>query len=154
MDPTCLMAWVWWRHTPKWPPGASELRVVVKNLTATLITIAKGIKVAQVVAANAVPQVEMAPRTLEKQLIWPGWVVQGKFSGHLHSVSWIPWHFLLGAWRLRQYWPSKIQDQNCWWWTLQRVILKDSPTHGGWGPGTCEGDVGSGCYSPESKPMV
>ena len=33
---------------------------------AILITIAKGVKVTQVVAANAVPQVEVAPRTLEK----------------------------------------------------------------------------------------
>ena len=33
---------------------------------ATLITITKGIKVTQVVAANAVPPVEVAPNTLEK----------------------------------------------------------------------------------------
>ena len=40
--------------------------VVVKNMTATPITIAKGIKVTQVVAANAVLQVEVALGTLEK----------------------------------------------------------------------------------------
>ena len=40
--------------------------VVVKNLTAILITITKGVKVAQIVAANAVPPVEVAPRTLEE----------------------------------------------------------------------------------------
>ena len=39
---------------------------MVKNLTVTPITIAKGIKVAQVVVANVVPQVEVAPGTLEK----------------------------------------------------------------------------------------
>ena len=33
---------------------------------AILITIVKGFKVTQVVAVNAVPQVEVAPRTLEK----------------------------------------------------------------------------------------
>ena len=40
--------------------------VMVKNLTAALITIAKGIKVTQVVAVNVVPQVEVVPGTLEK----------------------------------------------------------------------------------------
>ena len=39
---------------------------MVKNLTTTPITIAKGIKVVQVVATNVVPQVEVAPGTLEK----------------------------------------------------------------------------------------
>ena len=38
----------------------------MKNLAATPITIAKGIKVAQVVAANVVPQVEIAPETFGK----------------------------------------------------------------------------------------
>ena len=40
--------------------------VMVKKLTATLITIAKGIKVAKVEAANAVHLVEVVPTTLEK----------------------------------------------------------------------------------------
>ena len=39
---------------------------VLKNLTAILVTIAKGMNVTQVVAANAVPQVEVAPRPLEE----------------------------------------------------------------------------------------
>ena len=39
---------------------------MVKNLTATLITITKGIKVTQVVGANVVPQVEFVPGTMEK----------------------------------------------------------------------------------------
>ena len=39
--------------------------VVVKNLMAVLVTVTKGIKVTQVVAANAVPQAEVAPGTLE-----------------------------------------------------------------------------------------
>ena len=37
--------------------GSKQVAVVMKNLTATPITIAKGIKVAQVVAAYAVPKV-------------------------------------------------------------------------------------------------
>ena len=43
-----------------------QVAVIVKNLTATLITILKGIKVTQVAAPNAVPQVEVVPETLEK----------------------------------------------------------------------------------------
>ena len=39
--------------------------VVVKNLMAIPITIAKGIKITQVVAANAVPPVELAAGILE-----------------------------------------------------------------------------------------
>ena len=46
--------------------GSKLVAAVVKNLTATLIIIAKGIKVTQVVATNAVPQVEVAPGTFEK----------------------------------------------------------------------------------------
>ena len=38
----------------------------MKTLTAILITIAKGIKVTQVVAANAVPPVEVVSQTLEQ----------------------------------------------------------------------------------------
>ena len=39
--------------------------VVVKNLIAILITIVKGVKITQVVAANAMSPVELAPRSLE-----------------------------------------------------------------------------------------
>ena len=45
---------------------SKRVAVMVKNLTAAPITIAKGIKVAQVVAVNAVPQVGVGPGTLEK----------------------------------------------------------------------------------------
>ena len=44
--------------------GSKQVVVVVKNLTATSIT--KGVKVAQVVAVNAAPQVKVTPDTLEK----------------------------------------------------------------------------------------
>ena len=40
--------------------------VVVKNLMATSVTIAKCVKVTQVVAANVVPPVKVTPNTLEK----------------------------------------------------------------------------------------
>ena len=40
--------------------------MVVKNLMAALITIAKGIKVTQVVVANVIPPVEVTPGMLEK----------------------------------------------------------------------------------------
>ena len=151
---------------------------VVKKLTAILITITKGVKIIKVVAANAVPQVEVVPGTLEEldevqgvqqakmlvdqrkdmlfqQLeIWPRRVDQGKSSGCPCPVSWIPWHFLLGTWWVKLYQPNKTWNQSCWWWNYQRVVLKNSPTHGGWGLGTHEGDVRSGCYTPQPKPMV
>ena len=40
--------------------------VVVKNLTAASITIAKDVKVTQVVAVNAVPLVELTSKTMRK----------------------------------------------------------------------------------------
>ena len=43
-----------------------KVAVVVKNLTATLITLTKGVKVTQVVAANVAPPVEVVPGTLEQ----------------------------------------------------------------------------------------
>ena len=46
--------------------GSKSVPVMVKSLTAALITSAKGVKVTQVVATNAVPQVEVALGTLEK----------------------------------------------------------------------------------------
>ena len=45
--------------------GSKQVAVVVRNFTAILITIVKGIKVAKVVVANVVPPVELMPRTLE-----------------------------------------------------------------------------------------
>ena len=46
--------------------GSKWVMVVVKNLMAVLITIAKAIKVTQVVAANVMSPVELAPRNLEE----------------------------------------------------------------------------------------
>ena len=45
--------------------GSKQVTVVVKILMAILITIAKDIKVTQVVAVNVVPPVEVTPRTQE-----------------------------------------------------------------------------------------
>ena len=46
--------------------GRKRVAAVIKNLTAVVITITKGIKITQVVAANALPPVEVAPRALEE----------------------------------------------------------------------------------------
>ena len=50
----------------KMTTGSKPVAVMVKNLTAVLITIPKDVKVTCVVVANAVPQVEVAWGTLEK----------------------------------------------------------------------------------------
>ena len=96
--------------------------VVVKNLTATPITITKGVKIAQVIAANAIPQVGIAPGTLKKLdeiqgiqrtrdvswakkgstlpaagPVWPGWVVCQELSYLQCPTGWIPWHLFLGT---------------------------------------------------------
>ena len=46
--------------------GSRQVTIVIKNQTAALIIIGKGIKVTQVVAANWVPPVKVMPGTLEK----------------------------------------------------------------------------------------
>ena len=46
--------------------GSNQVAVVVKNLTNTPITIAKGVKIAQLIAANAIPQVGVSAEMLEK----------------------------------------------------------------------------------------
>ena len=47
--------------------GSKQVAVVVKNVTAILMTtIAKDVKVAQVMAVNVVPSLELAPGTLEE----------------------------------------------------------------------------------------
>ena len=43
-----------------------QVVVTVKNLTVTSITITKGVKITQGIAANAIPQVGFSPGTLEK----------------------------------------------------------------------------------------
>ena len=51
---------------PEMATGSKQVAVMVKNLTATLITITKGVKITQVVAANAKPQVGVSPGMLRK----------------------------------------------------------------------------------------
>ena len=46
--------------------GSRHITVVIKNQTAVLTIIGKGIKVTQVVAANRIPPVEVMPGTLQK----------------------------------------------------------------------------------------
>ena len=52
--PTCLMAWACWTHMEV-ISGSKQVAVVVENLMAVPIIIAKGVKVAQIVAVNTVP---------------------------------------------------------------------------------------------------
>ena len=65
MDPACLMVWVSWIFILRWLQGTSELHHG-EELTATPITITKGIKAAQVVATNAMPHLEVLLGTMEK----------------------------------------------------------------------------------------
>ena len=46
--------------------GSKRVAVMVKNLTTALITISQGVKIVQVIAANAIPQVGVAPGTLKE----------------------------------------------------------------------------------------
>ena len=46
--------------------GSKCVTIVIKNQTAALIIIGKGVKVIQVIAANRAPPVEVLPGTLEK----------------------------------------------------------------------------------------
>ena len=46
--------------------GSKHVAIVIKNQTAVLITIGKGVKITQLVAANMGPPVEVVPGTLEK----------------------------------------------------------------------------------------
>ena len=46
--------------------GSRCVAIVIKNQTAKLIIISKGIKVTQVVAVNRVPPIEVMPGMLEK----------------------------------------------------------------------------------------
>ena len=47
--------------------GSKQVAVVVKNLTATPITIAKDVKVAHVITVNAVPPVEVTLNTFDDE---------------------------------------------------------------------------------------
>ena len=51
---------------PYWDGYREWVVVMVKNLTATLITIVVGIRITWVIATNAIPQLGVSPGTLEK----------------------------------------------------------------------------------------
>ena len=112
--------------------GSKNVSVIMGNLTAVLITITKGNKIVQVIAANAIPQVGVSPGMLEKLdemqgiqkakmsvkagkgstlpatgLLWPGGVLHQQSSHHMCSTSWIPWHLFLGTWGVRLHWSGK-----------------------------------------------
>ena len=157
--------------------GSKQVAVVVKNLMAILITIAKGIKVTQVVAKNIVPPVKLTPRTLERlgkiqgrqqmrmsvewrketlfqQLDLSG--LEGWFEGNQAAAQalvaeyhdiFFPWTRWAGLYRLGEAW-----DQGHWWWTLQREVPKDPPSNGGWSPYPHEGNAGSSAIHPSQSP--
>ena len=66
MDPTCLTDLSVVNMYTDMISGSKRVAAVVKNLMAIPITITKGTKVIQVVAVNAMPQVEVVPGSLEK----------------------------------------------------------------------------------------
>ena len=84
--------------------------------------------------------------------VWPGGVVCSESSCCIHSTSGIPWHLFFGAWRVVLYWSGKAWGQDHWWWALQVGVPENSLSYGGWCQCPCEGDVGSGHYSPKSDP--
>ena len=102
--------------------GSKRVAIMVKNVTAALITIAKGVKITQAIAANAIPQVGVTSEILEKLdkmqgnqrvkmsieqrkeaatgLVWPGGVVCPESSCCTCPNSSIPWHLFLGTWEV------------------------------------------------------
>ena len=148
--------------------SAWKVTVMVKNLTATLITIAKGIKVTQVVSANVVPPVEVVPGTLEKLDEIQG-IQQTRLSVEWRNEMLFDQLELSGLKR----WSDKNQaatrillakyhdilslesgELGCTDLVKHEIGVFDKPfkerfwrippTYGGWGPCTHEGNVGSG----------
>ena len=136
--------------------GSRHVAILIKNQTAVLIIIGKGVKVTQVVTVNKVPPVEVMPGTLEKldemQGIWwtrmsiehrkyappvarfirTGGMVWHQPHIHSPSVNWVPQH-------LGFYGPSEAWDQGCWWWALKEPLRRDFggfplPWWRKWGP--------------------
>ena len=64
-NPVCPMVSVVNTYTEV-TTGSKCVAIVIKNQTAALITITKGVKIAQVVVVNGVPPIEVIPGTLEK----------------------------------------------------------------------------------------
>ena len=66
-DGSCLPHWLSVMNTyTEMATWSKWVVVMVKNLTTTLITITKGVKIAWVIAANAIPQLGVSPGILEK----------------------------------------------------------------------------------------
>ena len=174
MDPTCFQAWVLWIPSLKLTTRSRQVAVKVKNLLAILITIAKDVKVAQVVAANAVPQVDVVLGTLEKLneiqgIQWTRMSVKWRREVLFQQLdlsglegwsdkSQVAAHALLAEYHDISLEPGDLDctdlakhEITCLQWTLQREVPKNSPTHGGWGLGTHEGDVGSGTIHPSQS---
>ena len=158
--------------------GSKWVPVVVKNLTVVPITTAKGIKVTQVMAANVMPPVDLAPRTLEeldevqgiqqtrvlvdkrKEVLLQqidlsgldGWseanqVPTCSLLANNHDI------FLLEPGELSctdlAKYKIRIVDDETFKEQFQRIplpMVDEFQAH--------EGDVGSRCNPPQSKPMV
>ena len=158
----------WWSVVNTYTKVTLESKcvaVVVKNIMAILITIAKGIKVSLVVVTNVVPPMKLTPGTLERldkiqgsqqmrmsveqrketlllQLDLSG--LEGWSDGNWAAA----WALLAEYHDIFSLEPGSwvVSDQGNWWWTFQREVLKNSPSSGEWSPCTHEGNAGSGCY--------
>ena len=152
--------------------GSNQVAVVVKNLTAIPITITKGVKVAQVVVANAVPPVEVTSETLEKlneiqgiqqtkvmveqrkKLLFQQLDLSGldKWSDRNQVAVWAQlaeYHDIfslepgeLGCTDIAKHEIRVVDDKPF------KERFWRTPSNGGWSLCTCEGDVRSGCYWP------
>ena len=141
---------------------------------AVLITITNGIKVAHVVAVNAVPQEKVEPRTLEELHEAQG-IQQTKMSGERRrevlfqqlDLSDLDGNQVAISALLAEYHdifslePGELGYTNLAKhiiWVVDDEPFKSSskgfPPYDGWGQGTHEGDVGRAPYTPQSKPMV
>ena len=146
--------------------GSKWVAVVVKNLTATPISIAKGVNITQVEATNVVPQVNVLPGTLEKLDEIQGiqqtrmsveWRKEMLFQQlELSSLEgWSDKNQTAAEVLLSEYhdiFSLKTGELDCT--DLMKHLKENFPTYGGWGPWTHEGNVGSGCYLPKPEPVV
>ena len=118
---------------------SKRVAVMMKNLTTALITITKGVQIAQVIAANAIPQVGVTPGMLKKlnemQRIQrvrmsaehrkeallqqmdlsdlEGWSTENWAATHALLAE---YHdtFSLEPWELDSYWSGETEGQDHW----------------------------------------
>ena len=120
--------------------GSKQVLMVVKILMAPLITIAKGVKVAQVVAANVVLLVKVTPDTLKKldeiqDIQWTKMMVElmKKLLFQQLDLYW-PAQALLAEYH-NIFSPTSGElgcmystwDQGCWQWPFKESFWRISP---------------------------